>query len=141
MSKSPITWLELIKEKLNEAKKNGKSPSIRDVVPEAKKEWVQVKNGTHPKYIQGKAKTYARKGKKSAKNAKTKKNSASAKSAPTMDMDMNMNMNDILEKAKVCKKCRKNIEKAMKKSEMKGGAGGCGCGMSGGCGGTCSGPM
>lgn len=142
MSKSPITWLELIKEKLNDAKKNGKSPSIGDVVPEAKKEWVQVKNGTHSKYTQGKAKTYARKGKKSAKNAKnaknskTKKNSAGEKSngsAPSMNMD------DILEKAKVCKKCRKNIEKAMKKNEMK--SGGCGCGMTGGCGGTCSGPM
>ena len=128
MSKSPITWLELIKEKLTEAKKNGKSASIGDVVPEAKKEWVQVKNGTHPKYTQGKAKTHARKGKKSDKHSKTKKNSAkSTSSAPKM------NINEILDKAKVCKKCRKNIEKAMKKSEMKGGAGGCGCGMSGGC--------
>lgn len=133
MSKSPITWLELIKEKLNEAKKNGKSPSIRDVVPEAKKEWVQVKNGTHPKYTQGKAKTHARKGKKSDKNAKTKKNSAKSTTSGS-----SMNINDILDKAKVCKKCRKNIEKAMKKSEMKGGTGcGCGGGMSGGCA-TCS---
>jgi hypothetical protein len=137
MSKSTITWLELIKEKLNEAKKNGKSASIGEVVPEAKKEWVQIKNGTHPKYTQGKAKTHARKGKKSDKNSKTKKNSASAKSTSSAP---NMNINDILNKAKVCKKCRKNIEKAMKKSEMKGGSG-CGCngGMSGGCA-TCS-PM
>jgi membrane protein involved in colicin uptake len=136
MSKSPITWLELIKEKLTEAKKNGKSASIGEVVPEAKKEWVQIKNGTHPKYTQGKAKTHARKGKKSDKNSKTKKNSASAKSTSSAP---NMNINDILNKAKVCKKCRKNIEKAMKKSEMKGGSGGCGCGgpMSGGCA-TCS---
>jgi hypothetical protein len=135
MSKSPITWLELIKEKLNDAKKEGKSPSIREVVPEAKKEWVQIKNGTHPKYMQGKAKTHARKGKKSSKNAKTKKSSSSAKSSASAP---SMNMNDILDKAKVCKKCRKNIEKAMKKSEMKGGSG-CGCsgGMSGGCA-TCS---
>ena len=135
MSKSPITWLELIKEKLNDAKKEGKSPSIGEVVPEAKKEWVQIKNGTHPKYIQGKAKTHARKGTKSSKNAKTKKNSGSAKSSSSAP---NMNINDILNKAKVCKKCRKNIEKAMKKSEMKGGSG-CGCsgGMSGGCS-TCS---
>ena len=47
-----------------------------------------------------------------------------------------MNIHDILDKAKVCKKCSKNIEKAMKKSDMKSGgsgAGGCGCGMSGGC--------
>lgn len=132
MSKSPITWLELIKEKLNEAKKNGKSPSIGDIMPEAKKEWVQIKNGTHPKYTQGKAKTHARKGNKSSKksNAKTKKNSAKSTPSP------NMNIHDILDKAKVCKKCRKNIEKAMKKSDMKSGgsgAGGCGCGMSGGC--------
>ena len=72
MSKSPITWLELIKEKLNEAKKNGKSPSIGDIMPEAKKEWVQIKNGTHPKYTQGKAKKHARKGNKRAKR-KTQK--------------------------------------------------------------------
>ena len=138
MSKSPITWLELIKEKLNDAKKKGKSPSIGDVVPEAKKEWVQVKNGTHPKYTQGKAKTHARKGNKSSKksNAKTKKNSAKSTPSP------NMNIHDILDKAKVCKKCRKNIEKSMKKSDMKSGGSGtgdCGCGgkLAGGCGAMC----
>jgi len=142
MSKSPITWIEIIKVKLNEEKKNGKSPSIRDIMPEAKKEWVQVKNGTHPKYTQGKAKTYARKGNKSSKNAKTKKNSAksmgskqsSSKQSSSKQSSSNnndMNIHDILDKAKVCKKCRKNIEKTMKKSAMKGGN--CGCGMVGGC--------
>ena len=137
MSKSPITWLELIKAKLNDAKKNGKSPSIRDIMPEAKKEWVQVKNGTHPKYTQGKAKTHARKSSKKS-NAKTKKNSAKSTPSPSP----NMNIHAILDKAKVCKKCRKNIEKAMKKSDMKSGgsgAGGCGCGgkLAGGCGAMC----
>jgi hypothetical protein len=126
MSKSPITWIEIIKVKLNEEKKNGNSPSIRDIIPAAKKEWAQVKNGTHPKYTQGKAKTHARKGKKSSKNAKTKKNSAKSSDSDNMNI-----IHTILDKAKVCKKCRKNIEKAMKKSNMKGGS--CGCGMAGGC--------
>jgi replication initiation and membrane attachment protein DnaB len=126
MSKTPVTWLELIKMKLNEEKKNGKSPSIGDVVPEAKKEWVQVKNGTHPKYTQGKAKTFARKGKKNSGKSKTKKNTSSTSST-------SIDILSILEKAKVCKKCRKSIEKIMNKKEMKGGDCGCSGGMSGGC--------
>ena len=129
MSKTPVTWLELIKMKLNEEKKNGNSPSIGDVVPAAKKEWVQIKNGTHTKYTQGKAKTFARKGKKNSGKSKTKKNAkgAASESAKSADIDIHA----ILDKAKVCKKCRKNIEKVMNKKGMKGGR--CGCGMTGGC--------
>ncbi len=130
MSKTPVTWLELIKMKLNEEKKNGNSPSIGDVVPAAKKEWVQIKNGTHPKYTQGKAKTFARKGKKNSGKSKTKKNAkgADSESAKSADID---DIHAILDKAKVCKKCRKNIEKVMNKKGMKGGS--CKCGMMGGC--------
>ena len=36
MSKKPMTWLELIKLKLNEEKAKGNSPSIGDVTPTAK---------------------------------------------------------------------------------------------------------
>lgn len=129
MSKTPVTWLELIKMKLNEEKKNGNSPSIGDVVPAAKKEWVQIKNGTHPKYTQGKAKTFARKGKKNSGKSKTKKNIKGT--TETAVASTNTDIQTILDKAKVCKRCRKSIEKVMNKKGMKGGN--CGCGMMGGC--------
>lgn len=130
MSKTPVTWLELIKMKLNEEKKNGNSPSIGDVVPEAKKEWVQIKNGTHTKYTQGKAKTFARKGKKNSGKSKTKKNAKGAASESVKSADID-DIHAILDKAKVCQRCRKSIEKVMNKKGMKGGN--CGCGMTGGC--------
>jgi len=130
MSKTPVTWLELIKMKLNEEKKNGNSPSIGDVVPAAKKEWVEIKNGTHSKYIQGKAKTFARKGKKNSGKSKTKKNTKGTASASAISGE-DIDIHAILTKAKVCKKCRKSIEKVMNKKGMKGGD--CGCGMTGGC--------
>ena len=70
MSKTPMTWLGLIKLKLAEEKAKGKSPSIGDVTPLAKKEWVQIKEGKHPKYMQGKAQTFARKKKGNNKSIK-----------------------------------------------------------------------
>ena len=70
MSKKPITWLELIK--LGDEKAKGKAPSINDIMPAAKKDWAQIKEGKHPMYTQGKAQTFARKKKG---EAKTKKNS------------------------------------------------------------------
>ena len=67
--KTPITWLELLKEKITELKKtSGKPVSIGDVAGEAKKDWVAIKEGKHPKYIQGKAKSFTRKHKKSPKH-------------------------------------------------------------------------
>jgi hypothetical protein len=138
MSKKPITWLELIKLKLGEEKAKGKSPSIGDVTPLAKKEWVQIKEGKHPLYIQGKAKTFARKNKGSTK---TRKNSP--KGSPATD-----DIQEILAQVKMCSKCKKKVEKVMKKKGMKGGSfganaapvkngGNCGCGLTGGCG-ACS---
>ena len=53
--KKAITWIELLKEKLNFLKKTtGRSVSVGEVAGEAKKEWVQIKEGKHPKYTQGK---------------------------------------------------------------------------------------
>ena len=147
MSKKPITWLELIKEKLGEEKAKGKSPSINDIMPLAKKDWAQIKEGKHPKYIQGKAQTFARKKKG---DAKTKKNSkGSSSSGSPVDLEK------LLAEIKVCGKCAKKVEKYMKKKGMKGGncgaaamrsgggkqaGGNCGCGgtlqQGGGCG-TC----
>ncbi len=146
-----MTWLELIKLKLAEEKAKGKAPSIGDVTPLAKKEWVQIKEGKHPLYIQGKAKTYARKKKgenKTRKNGSPK--SGSPKSGSPKSGSPGSAMADILAEVKLCSKCKKKVEKAMKKKGMNGGdvatnamqiGGNCATcgGQSGGCG--CSGPM
>jgi hypothetical protein len=114
MSKKPITWLELIKLKLSEEKAKGKSPSIGDVTPLAKKEWVQIKDGKHPTYIQGKAKTFARK--KKTGEQKTRKNSSKGSSPSAAGMDIQT----VLEEAKLCGKCKKKVEKIMKKKQKGG---------------------
>ena len=124
MSKTPITWLELIKLKLSEEKSKGKSPSIGDVTPFAKKEWVQIKEGKHPKYIQGKAKTYARKkgkgeGKKTRKNGKAMDVGSPAAATPSASADLTQ----LLSELKLCGKCKKAAMKLMKKKGMKGGCG------------------
>lgn len=125
MSKKPITWLELIKLKLSEEKAKGKSPSIGDVTPLAKKEWVQIKEGKHPTYTQGKAQTFAR---KSPGKSKTKKN---AKGSPAGSP---AGMQDLLEHVKLCNKCKKKVDKAMKKKGVQnGGVCGGSCGLTGGC--------
>ena len=146
-----MTWLELIKLKLSEEKAKGKSPSIGDVTPLAKKEWVQIKEGKHPLYIQGKAQTFARKKKgenKSRKNSKASSSmrSSSASSSSSSDADLAQ----LLREIKLCSKCTKKVDKYMKKKGMAGG-GGCpnvpgglpmaGGSLKGGCGGTCSGPL
>ena len=145
MSKKPMTWLELIKLKLSEEKAKGKSPSIGDVTPLAKKEWVQIKEGKHPLYMQGKAQTFARK-KKGDSASKTKKNSKKGSASSSPSASAGPSAEHILAEAKLCSKCKKKVEKVMKKKGMKGGGtcgampkvihgGNCGgtCGMNGGC--------
>lgn len=146
MSKKPMTWLELIKLKLSEEKAKGKSPSIGDVTPLAKKEWVQIKEGKHPLYIQGKAQTFARKKKGENKSRKNSKASSSMRSSSSSDADLAQ----LLREIKLCGKCTKKVDKYMKKNGMAGG-GGCpnvpgglpmaGGSLKGGCGGTCTGPL
>ena len=129
-----MTWLGLIKEKLAEEKAKGKAPSINDIMPIAKKEWAQIKSGAHPKYEQGKAQTFARK--KKGEN-KTKKQKGGVKGKA---MAGSPDIQAVLHEAKVCTKCKKKVEKVMKKKGMSGGTcgGTCTASMSGGsCGGTC----
>ena len=131
MSKKPITWLELIKLKLNEEKAKGKSPSIGDVTPVAKKEWVQIKEGKHPEYIQGKAKTFARKKKganasvkasASGKKGTSDKRGTSAKaSSSSSSSSSSPDIHALLSQIKLCGKCKKSVDKLMKKKDMKGG--------------------
>ncbi len=156
-----MTWLGLIKEKLSEEKAKGKSPSINDIMPLAKKEWAQIKQGSHPDYEQGKAQTFARK-KKGVKQTKKNKSMSAGSPAAAASADIH----SILREAKICTKCKKKVEKLLGKKKMKGGNGGvaanagdfaattggdvkqlggeCGCnkGQSGGnCGGSCCGAL
>ncbi len=113
MSKKPMTWLGLIKEKLAEEKAKGNAPSINDIMPVAKKEWAQIKSGKHPKYEQGKAQTFARK-KKGKNETKKQKGGAKGKgSSPAIQA--------VLHEAKICTKCKKKVEKVLKKKGMSGG--------------------
>ena len=114
-----MTWLGLIKLKLSEEK--GKS--INDVMPAAKKEWVQIKAGTHPKYIQGKAQTFGRKKKGNNKSRKADKSSRRSSSSQndSSSHDHNEEIHALLSKVKLCGKCKKNVEKILKKKEMTGG--------------------
>ena len=69
MSKQPITWIELIKKHMDDKKKEtNKKVGLGDVVDDAKKEWADIKNGTHEKYIKGSSKGTTRKSKKSKKS-------------------------------------------------------------------------
>ena len=81
MSKTPITWIGLINEKISERKAQNKPAGVRDVVGEAKSEWATIKSGKHSKYIQGKST-----GPKSSKNKtkKTKKSKKSKKGSPSI---------------------------------------------------------
>jgi hypothetical protein len=128
MSKKPMSWLELIKLKLSEEKAKGKSPSINDIMPVAKKEWAQIKEGKHPLYEQGKAQTFARKKKGEGKTKKNKgssspsKSSSSKSSSPAAASDLQ----EVLAEIKVCGSCKKKVAKYLKKKGMKGGDGTCG---------------
>lgn len=109
MSKKPITWIELLKEKIS---LKGKGTSIGDVAPEAKKEWVQIKEGKHPKYTQGKmTKSSTKKNKSGKKNKEakcvTKKNISSM-------------MSPLLSNKKICSSCKKEIKRIMNKSQSGG---------------------
>ena len=56
MGKKAVTWMDVIREQLAKMRKEGKSPSIGDVTPYAKKEWAEIKAGKHPLYMQGTSK-------------------------------------------------------------------------------------
>jgi hypothetical protein len=130
MSKKPMTWLELIKLKLSEEKSKGKSPSINDIMPVAKKEWAQIKEGKHPLYEQGKAQTFARKKKGEGKTKKNKgsktSSSPSRSSSPGSSPAAASDIQEVLAEIKVCGSCKKKVAKYLKKKGMKGGTGTCG---------------
>ncbi len=62
-----VTWLDVVKTQL--AANPGKS--VKDVVPEARKEWNLIKSGKHPTKTKGKM-VVKRKGKRKSKRASRK---------------------------------------------------------------------
>ena len=50
MSKTEITWIELIKDHIKTRKAAGKPAGVRDVMGDAKSDWKLIKAGKHPKY-------------------------------------------------------------------------------------------
>tara|TARA_Y100000389_G_C17283815_1_gene424357 strand:- start:235 stop:711 length:477 start_codon:yes stop_codon:yes gene_type:complete len=82
MAKTPITWIELIKEHIKAKKGNSNTKvGVKDVINDAKKDWASIKNGSHDKYIQGSSKGKSRKSKKS-KKSKTEKNTQDDEPSP-----------------------------------------------------------
>ena len=61
-----VTWLDVVKTQL--AANPGKS--VKDVVPEARKEWNLIKSGKHPTKTKGKM--VVRKGKRKSRKASRK---------------------------------------------------------------------
>lgn len=100
MSKKPITWIELIKEKINLRKADNKPAGVKDVMTEAKSEWSKIKAGKHDKYIQGKP-----------SGPKTKKSKKSKKSNKSVKKSHNKTVALILKKCKLCDECKKEIMK------------------------------
>ena len=54
MSKKEISWIGLINALIAERKKAGKPAGVKDVMGDAKKQWVDIKAGKDPKYVKGK---------------------------------------------------------------------------------------
>ena len=143
-----MTWMDVIKEQLAKLRKEGKSPSIGDVTPMAKKEWAEIKAGKHPLYSQGSSKGKrgsskrssskkskdSSKGKGSSKQNKTQK--MSAPSGSTMDMDHTYCIEQMLKKVHLCKKDVQHIQKYLKTMKTQKG-GDCGCSQTGGSCGSC----
>lgn len=136
--------MDVIKEQLAKMRKEGKSPSIGDVTPAAKKEWAEIKSGKHPLYSQGSSKGRSKgkqsKGKQSkgnqSKSNKPGKNKTQKMSSSQMSMDHQYCIEQMLKKVRLCKKDVNQIHKYMKTMKMQKG-GDCGCSQSGG-GSSCS---
>ena len=119
-----MTWIDVIKEQLAKMRKEGKSPSIGDVTPAAKKEWAEIKSGKHPLYIQGSSKGKQSKGKQN----KTQKVSGMSNN---LALDHQYCIEQMMKKVHLCKKDVSKIHKFLKTMKIQKG-GDCGCSQSGG---------
>lgn len=73
MTKKEISWIGVVKVCIDAERKKGNSPSIKDVMPQAKKRWTAIKNGSDPDYVKG---APPKRGKKSKSKSKGKKSKA-----------------------------------------------------------------
>ena len=110
MSKKEISWIGLIKVLIAEKKKAGEPSGVKDVMGDAKKQWVAIKARKDPQYVKGKQNITRKKGKKSKKSKKGK----TAKSRCEVVDDDDTSASEILDKCELCKKCMKEIKKHIK---------------------------
>jgi len=132
MGKKAVTWKDVIREQFTKLRKDGKKPSFGDVVPYAKKEWEEIKAGTHPLYIQGSSKGKSKGSSKSTSKGtsksmskskrQTKKNKGAASSSTSTSN--NSAIQHLLANVKLCKKDQKQIHKYLQTQK-----GGSACGM------------
>jgi Tfp pilus assembly protein PilV len=128
MGKKAVTWMDVIREQLAKMRKEGKSPSIGDVTPYAKKEWAEIKAGKHPLYMQGTSKGTNKGTNKGKGTSKGKKNKTQKIMKGNKNIASNTAIQQMLSKVHLCKKCTTKIQKYLKTQK----GGNCGCGQSGG---------
>ena len=135
MTKTPITWMELLKMHMQ---KDGKSVGFKEASKTASKEWIAIKNGTNSTYEQKIGATG-----KSVKNVKNKKAMNKSTNKPTSmrmsrkmsrktsrksnnsesfppsqsltadNSNRNMIIRQILDICKLCSKCKRCIQGQM----------------------------
>ena len=129
MTKTPITWMELLKLHMT---KDGKSVGFKEASKAASKEWAAIKNGTNSKYEQKIGTTDKNKSVKNKKILTTsdrrmsKKLRTSSKKSNKVDSfvplsqgltadnsNKNMIIRQILDKCKLCSKCKRCIQGQM----------------------------
>jgi len=114
-----MTWMDVIKEQLAKFRSEGKTPSIGDVTPEAKKEWTKIKAGTHPLYSQGTSKGKGSMKKGSMKKGSMKKGKHNKTQKMMPSQDPKEFVKQMLTKIHLCKKDSAKIYKYL--SSQKGG--------------------
>lgn len=144
--------MDVIKEHLAKMRKEGKSPSIGDVTPAAKKEWAEIKAGKHPLYSQGSSQGKSKgkgksmsKGKGKGKRMSMSMSKGKGKSSKNYTQKIKKNtpagtttqdnhqycIEQMLKKVHLCKKDVNNIHKYLKTLKSQNG-GDCACSQSGG---------
>ena len=145
MSKKPITWPEFLKLKFNEMKKSDAAIQFKNVLQskEVKAEWHKITAGSHSDYSQGKATKTKKSGKASTSKASTSKasktktrkskatpmgeeasseaESSQSEAESSKSAAVKLSIQDILAECKMCSKCKKEIQRVLKKKGMSGG--------------------
>tara|TARA_B110000483_G_scaffold230725_1_gene296247 strand:- start:4763 stop:5104 length:342 start_codon:yes stop_codon:yes gene_type:complete len=110
MSKKEISWIGLIKVLSDERKKQGEPAGVKDVMDEAKSEWVTIKKGNHDKYIKGTPKGTPKGTRKKGKKGKKGKKCKTSKSK----QDIHLSAKHVLDNCGLCTDCMKEIKDCIK---------------------------